>query len=71
MAYIFLPSNEMEAYTSTLGLLALSLICPNNALVSYLKLVPGFRACLLVAYSKDADRGEGGGDSSRDQFNVH
>ena len=32
----------MEAYTSTL-LLTHSQICPNDALVSYLKLVPGFR----------------------------
>ena len=37
----------MEAYTSTLGLLTYSLNCPHLKLVSYLKLVPGFRACLV------------------------
>ena len=41
----------MEACTSTRGLLTYSLtqllICPSNALVSHLKLVPGFWACLL------------------------
>ena len=49
MIYIFKASNEMGAYISTLGLLTYLLthllICPCNALVFYLKLVPGFRAC--------------------------
>ena len=35
---------EMEAYTSNLGLLTHSLFSPHNALLSHLKLVPGFRA---------------------------
>ena len=35
----------MKAYTSTLVLLTNSLICLHKALVSHLKLVPGFRAC--------------------------
>ena len=38
----------MEAYTSTLSLLAYSLICPHNAFVFHLKLVPGFRACYIL-----------------------
>ena len=54
----------MEAYTSTLGLLTYfthtltrhslthsltrSLICPYKALVSHLKLVPGFRAWIWL-----------------------
>ena len=39
----------MEAYTSTLGLLTYSLIliCLHNALVSHLKIVPGFWACFI------------------------
>ena len=40
----------MEAFESSLGTVyslidSHSLICPHNALVFYLKLVPGFRAC--------------------------
>ena len=45
----------MEAYSPTLGLLTYllthSLICPHNALVSNLKIVPGFRAGLLVSFA--------------------
>ena len=37
---IFYSPNEMEAYTSNLSLLTDSLICPHNALLSHLKLVP-------------------------------
>ena len=48
----FKTSNEMEAYTSNFGLLSHSLtrsrICPHNALVSHLKLFPGFRACFFI-----------------------
>ena len=39
-------SNEMEAFTST-NLLTNWLICPHNALESFMKLVPRFRACFL------------------------
>ena len=40
----------MEAYTSNLGLLTDLLICPHNALVSHLKLVPGFRAYFYTVW---------------------
>ena len=44
----------MEAFTPFLGLLTYSLshfrICPHNALVSYLKLVYGFRACFFYIF---------------------
>ena len=36
-----------------------SLICPHNALLSNLKLVPGFRACLLVYVVIDIFKGSG------------
>ena len=38
----------MEPYTSNLGLLTDSLICPHKALASHLKLVPVFRACFVL-----------------------
>ena len=44
----------MEAYTSTLTLLTESLTdplsCPHNALLSHLKLIPGFHACYILTH---------------------
>ena len=49
---LFKASNEMDAYTSSLGLLTYLptdwLICPHNSLDSHLKLVPGSRACFCI-----------------------
>ena len=40
----------MGAYASTLGLLNLSMICPHNALESYLKPVLGFLAWFIIYF---------------------
>ena len=46
---MFLVSNEIETYLSTLGLLTHSLIFSHNTLVSHSKLVPGF-LCFCAKY---------------------
>ena len=56
---IFKASNEIEAYTSTLSLHWLThwLTCPHNALVSHLKLVPGyFNHKNLIFYLKKSNK---------------